>query len=77
MSCLALNCRGSGNLRTGRELVEIVWAKDPYVVFLAETLIDEASLEVIQRSIDLTINGWFQGREGVVVWCSTGRIQSI
>ena len=51
MSCLAWNCRGFGNLHTGRELVEIIRAKDPAVVFLAETLTDDARLEVIQRSI--------------------------
>ena len=51
MSCLAWNCRGLGNLRTGRELVKIIQAKDPAVVFLAETLTDDARLEVIQRSI--------------------------
>ena len=51
MSCLAWNYRGLGNLRTGMELVEIVQAKDPVVVFLAETLTDDARLEVIQRSI--------------------------
>ena len=52
MSCLAWNCRGLGNLRTGRELVDLVWAKDPSVVFLAETLTDEARLEFIQNSIN-------------------------
>ena len=52
MSCLAWNCRGLGNLRTGRELVDLVWTKDPSVVFLAETLIDEARLEFIQNSIN-------------------------
>ena len=51
MSCLAWNCCGLGNLRTGRELVKIIRAKDPAVVFLAETLTDDARLEVIQRSI--------------------------
>ena len=52
MSCLAWNYRGLGNLRTERELVEIVRAKDPSVVFLAQTLTVEVRLEVIQRSID-------------------------
>ena len=51
MNCLAWNYRGLGNLHTGRELVEIIRAKDPVVVFLAETLTDDARLEVIQRSI--------------------------
>ena len=44
------NCRGLGNLRTGRELVELVRAKDPSVVFLVETLTDDARLEFIQSS---------------------------
>ena len=53
MSCLAWNCRGLGNLRIGRELVEeFTRAKDPSVVFMAETLTDDARLEIIQRSID-------------------------
>ena len=52
MSCLAWNYRGIGNLRTKRELVEIVRAKDPSVVFLAQTLTAEVRLEVIRRSID-------------------------
>ena len=51
MSCLAWTCRELGNLCTGRELVEIIRAKDLTVVFLAETLTDYARLEVIQRSI--------------------------
>lgn len=48
MSCLAWNCRELGNLHIGRELVDIVWAKDPYVVFLAETMTDEARLEFVK-----------------------------
>ncbi|XP_075675032.1 uncharacterized protein LOC142644270 [Castanea sativa] len=50
MSCLAWNCRRLENLRTGRELVEIIRAKDPSVVILAETLTDDARLEFVQRS---------------------------
>ena len=51
MSFLAWSCHGLGNLRTRRELIEIIQAKDPTVVFLAETLTYNARLEVIQRSI--------------------------
>ena len=51
MSCLAWNYHGFGNLYTGRKLIEIIRAKDLAVVFLAETLIDDARLECIQRSI--------------------------
>ena len=31
--------------------MEIIWAKDPTVVFLAETFTDDARLEFVQRSI--------------------------
>ena len=51
MSCLAWNYRELGNLRTGRELVEIKQAKDPSIVFVAETLTDDTRLEIIQKSI--------------------------
>ena len=52
MSCLAWNCRGLGNLHAGREFVDIIWAKDPSVVFLAKTLTNEARLDIVQRNID-------------------------
>ena len=52
MSCLAWNYLGLRNLRTKRELVELIREKDPTVVFLAETLIDEVRLEFIQNSIN-------------------------
>ena len=45
MNLLVWNCRGLGNLRTERELVSILRAKDPSVVFIAETWADEARLE--------------------------------
>ena len=48
MSCIAWNCCELENLRIGREVVEIIWAKDPSVVFLSETLTDEARLEIVQ-----------------------------
>ena len=47
MGYLAWNCYGLGNLRTGRELVEITRTKDPSVVFLAKTLTDDARLEIV------------------------------
>ena len=52
MSCLAWNCHGLRNLRTRRELEELIRAKDPSIVFLAETLTEEARLEFIQNSIN-------------------------
>ena len=72
MSCLVWNCCGLGNLRSGRELVEIMWAKDPAVVFLAETLINDARLEFFQRSIGFD-NRWVVPRVGrggglVIYW---------
>ena len=63
MSCLAWNCRGFGNLRIGKELVEIIRAKDLFVVFLAETLTDEARLDTIQRNIEFN-HRWGVQREG-------------
>ena len=66
MSCLAWNCRGLVNLRIGRELIEIVWAKDPSIVFLVETLTDDARLEFIQRSIDFE-HRWVVPRVGIIL----------
>ena len=66
MSCLAWNCCGLGNLRTGKELVEIIRAKVPSVVFLAETLTDEARLDTIQRNIEFD-HQWVVQREVEVV----------
>ena len=51
MSLLVWNCRGLGNLRTKYQLVDWMWAKDPSVVFLAETWTDKAKLEQVQRRI--------------------------
>ena len=48
MNCSVWNCHGLGNLRTGKELVEIIWAKDPFVVFIAETRTNEARLDRVQ-----------------------------
>ena len=75
MSCLVWNYRKLGNLRTGRELVELVRAKDPSVVFLAETLTDDARLESIQSNINFD-HRWvvpIVGRSGglVLYWRSS------
>ena len=48
ISLLCWNCRGLGNQRTENRLAKLVWAKDPSVVFLADTWIDEAKLILIQ-----------------------------
>ena len=41
-----------GNLCTGKKLGQLVKAKDPSTMFLAETLTDDARLEFIQNSIN-------------------------
>ena len=51
MSLIVWNCRRLGNLRTGKELKVVIWAKDPSVMFLAETWVDEARLKEVQRNI--------------------------
>ena len=43
-----LELSGLGNQCTENQLAELVWAKDPSVVFLAKTWIDEARLILIQ-----------------------------
>ncbi|KAL0014054.1 hypothetical protein SO802_001123 [Lithocarpus litseifolius] len=48
MSLLCWNVRGLGNQRTENQLTEIMWAKDPSVVFLAEAWTDEDRLIRIQ-----------------------------
>ena len=52
MSIIVWNCRGLGNPRTGKELEVVIRAKDPSVVFIAETWADEARLQEIKRNID-------------------------
>ena len=51
MSCFAWNCRGLGNPCTVRELGDLIWAKDPFVVFLTETWANEARLKEIKRKL--------------------------
>ena len=51
MSCLVWNYSGLGNLRTKDELVDLVQAKDPSVVFIAETWVDEARLKQVQNRL--------------------------
>ena len=45
MNLIVWNYRRLGNLRSGKELGDIIRAKDPSVVFLDKTLIDEARLD--------------------------------
>ena len=48
MNLLCWNCRGLENLSTEQELGDLIRAKDPTVVFLAETWLDKARLEDIK-----------------------------
>ena len=52
MGCLVWNYRGLGNPCIENELAELVWVKDPSVVFLAETWADEARLKSVLRKIE-------------------------
>ena len=52
MSFIVWNCHELGNLCTGKELEVMSRAKDPSVVFIAETWADEARLKDMQRQID-------------------------
>ena len=51
MSLLCWNCRGLGNQPTVQELGNFILVQDPSVVFLAETLLDEARLSSICDSL--------------------------
>ena len=51
MSCIVWNYRGLGNQLAVQELVELVQAKALIVVFLAETLADEARLDYVKERI--------------------------
>ena len=51
MSCIVWNCRGLGNQLVVQELAEVGTAKAPTVVFLAETLADEARLDFVKDRI--------------------------
>ena len=64
-----------GNLCTGKKLGQLVKAKDPSTMFLAETLTDDARLEFIQNSINFD-HRWVVPRVGrsgglVLYWRSS------
>ena len=64
MICQVWNCRGLENLCTRKELGELVWAKDPSIMFLAETWADEAKAKKkkkIKRDLDF-VNMFFVPR---------------
>ena len=52
MSLLAWNYCGLGNPLTEDQLADLVWAKDPSVVFIAETWTDKDRIVQVQRWID-------------------------
>ena len=52
MSCLVWKCHGLGNLRIEKELDVLVRAKNPSVMFLAETWTDEVRLKDIKRKLE-------------------------
>ena len=52
MTSLAWNCRGLGNRRTVRELVDIVQAEGPKIVFLSETWSRRKHMEKVKRELE-------------------------
>ena len=48
MNCLSWNCRGLGNLGTVQELACLVREKDPSIVFLSETWMDDHRIELLR-----------------------------
>ena len=51
MSTLSWNCRGLGNPRTVQEIVDIVSAKRPKLIFLMEVKIGRASIEKVRNKL--------------------------
>ncbi|GLT94950.1 hypothetical protein SLE2022_126590 [Rubroshorea leprosula] len=51
MNLFCWNCRGLGNPRAVRSLIELVRIKQPTVVFLSETLLDKRGMERIRRRL--------------------------
>ena len=60
MSLLLWNCCGLGDSRRENELVRLIQAKNPSVVFIAETWIDEVRLDQILSKINFDQKWWFQ-----------------
>ncbi len=56
MNCISWNCRGLGNLGTIQELAVLVRNKDPSVVFLCETWMDDDRLELLRCRFLFQIN---------------------
>lgn len=51
MSCIIWNCKKLENQLAVQELVDVVLAKAPAVMFLAKTLADEARLDYMKDRI--------------------------
>lgn len=63
MNSLVWNYYRLGNLHTRNKLGDIIQAKNPSVVFIAETLTDEVRLDTVLRNIDFD-HKWMVPREG-------------
>ena len=63
MNCLVWNYCGLRNLRIRKELGDLIQAKDPSIVFIAETLADEARLITMMWNFDHE-HKWIVLREG-------------
>lgn len=50
-----------GILRTGKELGDIIQAKDPSIVFIAKTLADEARLDRVVQEIEVQEKNLWKG----------------
>uniref|UniRef100_A0A7N2R3V7 Uncharacterized protein n=1 Tax=Quercus lobata TaxID=97700 RepID=A0A7N2R3V7_QUELO len=65
----------------GRELIEIIRAKDPIVVFLAETLTDDARLEFAQTRLNLQAIKLHQvaeqAKEMLVQFCANQQVPEV
>ena len=52
MSTLSWNCRGLGNPRTVQEIMDIVFAKKPKIIFLMEVKVGRAYMEKMQNKLN-------------------------
>ena len=68
------NYCGLGNLRTKKELGVLVRAKDPSIIFLAETWSDEARLKILNGNWNLIRFLLCLEKIGEEVWCCFGKI---
>ena len=59
MNALSWNCRGLRNLRTVRQLQEVIASEDPSLVFLMETKLSKEEMTKKKRTLGFT--------EGLVV----------